>query len=243
MPASRTERRRTARGRARPERRAAPARAGGTARHRRPRRRPAPGVSVSMPRRCAGPGDRWLSRTVSSWPTRSRSARSAASEHAAVGEATARAYREFWTPDSPGWEPYLARIADVGSRAERAIVLVAVDEGVIAGSVTLELDSRIGPGAERATRTGRGASPHARGRARNIADAGSPAASMLACIDVARAPRQARADAGDRPGHDRRRSSCTSSSASRRPAERRRPDGPVLLGYALDIDSQAAATR
>src|ERR1700722_12143526 len=69
-----------------------------------------------------------------------------ADEYEAVGAATASAYPEFWQPNPPGWDEYLAFIADVGSRAERATVLVALDAGAIAGSATLELDARIRPG-------------------------------------------------------------------------------------------------
>src|ERR1700681_18161 len=67
------------------------------------------------------------------------------SEYAAAGEATARAYREFVTPSASGFEAYLARIADIGARADRATVLLALVDGVIAGSATLELDSRVHP--------------------------------------------------------------------------------------------------
>ena len=68
------------------------------------------------------------------------------SEYSAAGEATARAFREFLTPDSPGWEAYLARIADIGSRVGRAVVLVAVEDGVIAGSVTWSSTRESAPG-------------------------------------------------------------------------------------------------
>lgn len=63
-------------------------------------------------------------------------------EHAEAGEVTALAYREFARPDA-GWEEYLARIADVSGRAERTTILVAVEDGAILGSLTLELDDRV----------------------------------------------------------------------------------------------------
>jgi ribosomal protein S18 acetylase RimI-like enzyme len=164
-----------------------------------------------------------------------------ASEHRAVGEATERAYREFWTSDSPGWEAYLVRIADVGSRAERAVVLVALDEGVIAGSVTLELDSRIGPGpseplaADEAHVRMLGVAPEHRGRgiARHL---------MLASIETARS-------------HGKRVMTLDTDPVMTaaqhlyvelgfEPTDRRvRPDGLVLLSYALDIASESKTKR
>jgi ribosomal protein S18 acetylase RimI-like enzyme len=64
-------------------------------------------------------------------------------EHEEAGRVTALAYREFVGPGETAWEEYLDRIADVGSRARFAPVLVAVEEGRILGSATLELDARI----------------------------------------------------------------------------------------------------
>lgn len=66
-------------------------------------------------------------------------------EYALAGEVTARAYREFAPPEMPQWEPYLVRIADVAWRVERAAVLVALVDGVIVGSVSIELDHHIEP--------------------------------------------------------------------------------------------------
>ncbi len=164
-----------------------------------------------------------------------------ASEHRAVGEATERAYREFWTPDSPGWEAYLARIADVGSRSERAIVLVAVDERAIAGSVTLELDSRIAPGPseplapEEAHIRMLGVAPEHRGR-------GIARRLMLASIETARS-------------HGKRVLTLDTdpvmTAAQHLYVElgfeptgpRIRPDGQVLLSYALDIASDSKTKR
>ncbi|HEV3274716.1 MAG TPA: GNAT family N-acetyltransferase [Candidatus Dormibacteraeota bacterium] len=163
------------------------------------------------------------------------------SEHRAVGDATERAYLEFRTPDSPGWEAYLARIADVGSRAERAVVLVAVDEGVIAGSVTLELDTRIGPGPSEPLAPGEahirmlGVAPEHRGR-------GIARRLMLASIEIARI-------------HGKRVLTLETDpvmTAAQRlyvalgfepAAPRVRPDGLTLLSYALDIASDAKSKR
>ena len=109
-----------------------------------------------------------------------------ASEYAAAGAATARAYREHRRPDAPGWDAYLARIADVAGRVERATVLVALDGGVIAGSATLEIDARIDPGPteplapDEAHLRMVGVSPEHRGK-------GIGRRLVVACIDLARA--------------------------------------------------------
>ena len=66
-------------------------------------------------------------------------------EYDEAGRVTALAYREFVGPGETAWESYLDEIADVESRARRATVLVAVREGRILGSATLELDDRIDP--------------------------------------------------------------------------------------------------
>ena len=163
-----------------------------------------------------------------------------ASEYDAAGKATLSAFREYWTPDAPGWEPYLARIADVESRAKQATVLVAVDGGLIAGSVTLELDSRI-PGSSEPLAPDEahirmlGVSPEHRGH-------GIARRLMLACIDMARrhgkrvmtleteksmtAAMQLYVDLGFQPT-----------------GSQQRPGGPLLLGYKLDLDSESPATR
>ncbi|MEX2276146.1 MAG: GNAT family N-acetyltransferase [Actinomycetota bacterium] len=60
-----------------------------------------------------------------------------------AGRVTALAYREFVGPGEADWEAYLEEIADVGGRAGRAMILVAVDGDTILGSATLELDRRI----------------------------------------------------------------------------------------------------
>jgi ribosomal protein S18 acetylase RimI-like enzyme len=71
-----------------------------------------------------------------------------AEEHREAGRVTAAAYEEFLPgEDSPNAD-YRARVADVGARARHALVLVAVEDGTILGSVTLELDRRI-PGGHR----------------------------------------------------------------------------------------------
>jgi ribosomal protein S18 acetylase RimI-like enzyme len=64
-------------------------------------------------------------------------------EHEEAGRVTALAYREFAPPDDPDWEEYLGEIADVGSRAGLTTVLVAVEEGRILGTATVELDNKV----------------------------------------------------------------------------------------------------
>src|SRR4029077_12980883 len=60
-------------------------------------------------------------------------------EHDEVGRVTADAYRGLVKDES-----YLARIADVGERATRTQILVAVDDqGSVLGSLTLELERRV----------------------------------------------------------------------------------------------------
>ena len=62
-------------------------------------------------------------------------------EYDETGRVTALAYREF--ADGESWGRYLELIAEVGARADIAVVLAAVEDGRILGSATLELDRRI----------------------------------------------------------------------------------------------------
>ena len=58
---------------------------------------------------------------------------------------TARAYQEFVPRDpSPGWVEYLDSIADIAGRVDRTSVLVAVEDGRILGTATVEIDATIG---------------------------------------------------------------------------------------------------
>jgi GNAT superfamily N-acetyltransferase len=70
-------------------------------------------------------------------------------EYAEAGRVTAQAYEEFATRGDPGWEEYLARIADIAPRAKRAVVLGAYVDGRVLGTLTLELDRRIEGGHDR----------------------------------------------------------------------------------------------
>ncbi len=66
-------------------------------------------------------------------------------EYDEAGRVTAEAYREFVRPGSADWDSYLARIADVRTRAAYTTILVAVEDGRVLGSATLELTQRIEP--------------------------------------------------------------------------------------------------
>jgi GNAT superfamily N-acetyltransferase len=63
-------------------------------------------------------------------------------EYEEAGRVTAEAYREFVEPEDP--HTYLDRIGDIGARADRTTILVAVEDGRVLGSLTLELEGRVG---------------------------------------------------------------------------------------------------
>jgi ribosomal protein S18 acetylase RimI-like enzyme len=69
-------------------------------------------------------------------------------EYAEAGRITAEAYREFIRPGEQDWERYLLRIADVASRAGETTIMVAVEDGRVLGSLTLELEGRVRDGDE-----------------------------------------------------------------------------------------------
>jgi ribosomal protein S18 acetylase RimI-like enzyme len=66
-------------------------------------------------------------------------------EHRRAGDVTAASYQEFAPPGDADWQRYLARIADVAGRAGHTVVLVALDDGEIVGTATVELDQRVEP--------------------------------------------------------------------------------------------------
>ena len=67
-------------------------------------------------------------------------------EHEAAGRVTAEAYRPYARGED--WNEYLLELADVADRAQRTMVLVAVEDGRIIGTSTLELDRRVAEGEE-----------------------------------------------------------------------------------------------
>ena len=66
-------------------------------------------------------------------------------EYAQAGQVTAAAYRGF-VSSPEDWNGYLGRLADIAGRADRTLVLAAVDDGRVLGTVTVETDERV-PGS------------------------------------------------------------------------------------------------
>jgi ribosomal protein S18 acetylase RimI-like enzyme len=153
-------------------------------------------------------------------------------EHAEAGAVTALAYREFVRPGETAWEEYLQRIADVDARAAVAAVLVAVEDGRILGSATLELDARIEDDdpplrPDEAHVRMLGVHPDARGR-------GVARALMEGCLDRARAAGRSRITlATTRRMTDAQR--MYEHLGFRRRADLVFPDGFVLLRYERDV--------
>jgi ribosomal protein S18 acetylase RimI-like enzyme len=162
-------------------------------------------------------------------------------DFAAAGEATARAYHEFLTPDRPGFTAYVARIADIAARAGDATILVAVVNGVIAGSATLELDSRISPSsaeplaADEAHLRMLGVSPEYRGR-------GVARRLVAACVERARERGKRRLTLDTAPVMVAAQRLYTTMGFRPTP-ERVMPDGLALLGYSLDVATETPASR
>ncbi len=153
-------------------------------------------------------------------------------EYAAAGDVTRRAYAEFVRPEDADWESYLAELGDVVGRADRTLVLVAVEDGDILGTATLELDGRVDdedpplrPGEAHIRMVG--VDPSARGR-------GMGRALMDACLDEARSRGKtlitlhttARMKAAQR---------MYESMGFTRGADRVFPSGFVLLSYSMPI--------
>ena len=95
-------------------------------------------------------------------------------EYDAAGAVTALAFQEFSPGKSPLWHEYLTRIADVAGRSSRTTVLVAVVDGVIAGSATLELEERIPRATDPSNRTRRISECSASPRASRTRDRATP---------------------------------------------------------------------
>jgi ribosomal protein S18 acetylase RimI-like enzyme len=69
-------------------------------------------------------------------------------EHEEAGRVTALAYESLGTTASPNRD-YLARVGDVATRADHAVVLGAFEGGRIVGTVTIEVEDRIPGGHPR----------------------------------------------------------------------------------------------
>jgi GNAT superfamily N-acetyltransferase len=65
-------------------------------------------------------------------------------EHDQAGRVVALAYSEFAGEPDQGWDDHIALVRDVSGRVDRTVVLVAVEDGRVLGSATIELDGVIG---------------------------------------------------------------------------------------------------
>ncbi len=162
-------------------------------------------------------------------------------EHARAGEVTAGAYREFAVSRPPAWEAYLARIADVAGRSERAVVLVATIGGEMAGSATLEIGDRMNPESteplahDEAHLRMLGVDPGFRGR-------GIGRSLVLACIALARERGKRRLTLDTAPAMTAAQQLYTALGFVFE-GERDTPDGVHLLRYTLDIGADPKAKR
>jgi ribosomal protein S18 acetylase RimI-like enzyme len=108
-------------------------------------------------------------------------------EHAEAGRVTAEAYREFVGPGDEDWERYLQRIADVAERADRTTIMVAVEDGRVLGSLTLELDGRVRDEGEEGQRPLEPEEAHIRMLGVDPAARARGVARALMAVSVARA--------------------------------------------------------
>ncbi|MGH2660918.1 MAG: GNAT family N-acetyltransferase [Actinomycetota bacterium] len=150
-----------------------------------------------------------------------------------AGRVTALAYGEFVRPNDADWQDYLARIGDVAGRADRTKVLVAVEEGRILGSVTLELDGRTEPDddplpPDEAHVRMLGVHPEARRR-------GIARILMEACADQARRAGKRRITLNTTM-RMRAAQAMYESLGFSRMEDRVFPDGFVLLGYSKELE-------
>jgi len=65
-------------------------------------------------------------------------------EYEEAGDVLARAYEEFGDMEDRGWREHLELVRNVAGRVGRTVVLVAVEDGRVVGSSTIELDDVIG---------------------------------------------------------------------------------------------------
>jgi ribosomal protein S18 acetylase RimI-like enzyme len=102
-----------------------------------------------------------------------------------AGAVTAAAYGEFADGASPNPD-YVARLADVGTRADHAVVLGALEDGRVLGTVTLELDRRIPGGHPRPPLEPDQAHVRMLGVDKSARRRGAGRALMEACMEEAR---------------------------------------------------------
>lgn len=154
-------------------------------------------------------------------------------EYEEAGRVTALAYREFVPPDgSQRWDEYLAFMADVAQRADRTVVLIAVEDGRILGSLTLEVDGRTesdDPPLEPDEAHIRmlGVDPAARGR-------GAARALMRTSIELARRAGKKRLSLHTTEPMTIAQAMYERMGFRRRP-DQVFPDGFRLLGYERDL--------
>ncbi len=65
-------------------------------------------------------------------------------EYEEAGDVVAGAYSEFWDPNDPSWGEHIELVRDVAGRVDRTVVLVAVEDGRVLGSASIEMDDVIG---------------------------------------------------------------------------------------------------
>jgi ribosomal protein S18 acetylase RimI-like enzyme len=161
-------------------------------------------------------------------------------ELAETGRITAAAYREFVPPDDPaGWEDYLVRISDVEARAGRTTILVAVEDGRLLGSATVELSDRTELDAEplppdEAHVRMLGVDPSARGR-------GVGTLLMRECLRLATVAGKTVLTLNTTSRMAAAQRMYGSLGFTRRPDEVF-PDGFVLLSYAKRLDEEDSRT-
>jgi ribosomal protein S18 acetylase RimI-like enzyme len=105
-------------------------------------------------------------------------------EYEEAGRVCALAYREFLPPaPDEDWHGYMALLADVADRVARTTVLVAVVDGHVLGTATVELDGSVDGEVELAPNQA-----HLRmlGVDRAVRGRGVGRALVDACIDIAR---------------------------------------------------------
>ncbi|HEV8420589.1 MAG TPA: GNAT family N-acetyltransferase [Actinomycetota bacterium] len=65
-------------------------------------------------------------------------------EYEEAGDVVAGAYSEFWDPNDSSWGEHIELVRDVAGRVDRTVVLVAVEDGRVLGSASIEMDDVIG---------------------------------------------------------------------------------------------------